>query len=152
MINWVNVLRKDQPEHFIFTDRKGRQIGESEITGVEGDQNVTPQILIEEDDDLNEQDIVDKELAAQPTEDEDHLKAYLNQELTIESLFEDISDQQQKTSSKNFKRIQSWIKHPRSKQLLKNRTKPQEYADTLGKRYNSRKSMFHPCQERHIEK
>ena len=34
VINRFNVLEKDQPEHFIFTDRKGRQIGESDITGV----------------------------------------------------------------------------------------------------------------------
>ena len=61
---------------------------------MEGDQNVTPQILIEEDDDLDEQDGVDEELAVQPTEDEDRLEAHLNQELT-ESPFEDISDQQQ---------------------------------------------------------
>ena len=27
VINRVNVLGKDQPEHFIFTDRKGRKIG-----------------------------------------------------------------------------------------------------------------------------
>ena len=47
VINQVNVLGKDQPEYFIFTNRKGRQIGESEMTGVEGDQNLTPQILIE---------------------------------------------------------------------------------------------------------
>ena len=47
VINRVNVLGKDQPEYFIFTNRKGRQIGESEMTGVEGDQNLTPQILIE---------------------------------------------------------------------------------------------------------
>ena len=47
VINRVNVPGKDQPENFIFTDRKGWQIGESKITGVEEDQNVTPQILIE---------------------------------------------------------------------------------------------------------
>ena len=94
MINRVNVLGKYQPEHFIFTDRKGRQIGESEITGVEEDQNGTPQILIEEDDDLDKQDVVDGELESQPTEDEDHLEADLNQELATESPFEDISDQQ----------------------------------------------------------
>ena len=64
VIKRVNVLGKDQPEHFIFTDRKGRQIGESEITGVEGGQNRTPQILIEENDDLDEQDVVGKDLAA----------------------------------------------------------------------------------------
>ena len=83
VINRVNVLGKDQLEHFIFTDRKGRKIGKSEITGVEGDQNVTPQILVQEDDNLDEQDVVNKELAAQPTEYGDHLKAGLNQELTI---------------------------------------------------------------------
>ena len=66
VIKQVNVLGKDQPEHFIFTDRKGRKIGEYKITGVERDQNVTPQILIQEDDELNEQ-------VAYPTEDEDHL-------------------------------------------------------------------------------
>ena len=85
MINRVNVLVKDQPEHFIFTNRKGRKIGKSEITGVEGDQNVTPQILMEEDDYLDRKNVVDKGLAAQPTEDEDHLEAYLNQELKTES-------------------------------------------------------------------
>ena len=67
VINRVNVLGKDQPENFIFTNRKGRKIGESKIIGVEGDQNVTPQILIEEDDDPGEQNFVDEELAAQPT-------------------------------------------------------------------------------------
>ena len=90
----------DKPEHFIFTNRKGRQIGESKIIGVEGDQNVTPQLLIEEDDDLYEQDVVDKELAAQLTEYEDHMKADLNQELTTESPFEEISDQQQENMVK----------------------------------------------------
>ena len=81
-INQVNVIGKYQPENFIFTDRKGRKIGESKITGVEGDQNRTPQTLIEEDDDLDEQDVVDEELAVQPKDYEDHLEAYLNQELT----------------------------------------------------------------------
>ena len=57
VINRFNVIGKDQPEHFIFTNRKGWQIVESDITGVEGDQNVTPQILIEEDDDLGEQNL-----------------------------------------------------------------------------------------------
>ena len=54
VINRVNVLGRYQPEHFIFTDKKGRKIGESKITGAEGDQNMTPQIFIEEDDDLDE--------------------------------------------------------------------------------------------------
>ena len=62
VIDRVNVLGKDQPEHFIFTNRKGKKIGEPKITGVEGDQSVTPQNLIEEDDDLNENDVVDKEI------------------------------------------------------------------------------------------
>ena len=90
MINRVNVLGKYQPEHFIFTDRKGRKIGESDITRVEGDQNRTPQILIEEDDNLDEQDVFDGELESPPTEDEDHLEADLNQELTRESPFKEI--------------------------------------------------------------
>ena len=70
----------------ILTNRTGRQIGESDIMGVEGDQNVTQNILVEEDDYLDEKDIVDKELAAHPTKYEDHLEADLNQELTAESL------------------------------------------------------------------
>ena len=61
---------------------------------MEGDQNVTPQILIEEDDDLDEQYVVDKDLAAQPTEYEDRLEVDLNRELT-EYPFEEILDQQQ---------------------------------------------------------
>ena len=84
VIDRFNVLGKYQPEHFIFTDRKGRKIGESDIIGVQGDQNVTPQILIEQDDDLDEQDVFDKDLAAQTTEYEDHLETHLNQYLTIE--------------------------------------------------------------------
>ena len=37
VIKRVNTLGKDQPEHFIFTDRKGRLIGENELTGVDGE-------------------------------------------------------------------------------------------------------------------
>jgi hypothetical protein len=61
VIQRVNELGKDQPEQFIFTDRKGRAIGDIEpaqaimkyaldqddpleITGVDGDENETPQI------------------------------------------------------------------------------------------------------------
>ena len=59
----VQCSRKGSTGNFIFTNRKdGRKIGESDITGVEGDQNVTPQILIEEDDDLDEQDVINEEL------------------------------------------------------------------------------------------
>ena len=57
--------------------------------------------MIEEDDDLDKQDVVDEELAAKTTEDEDHLEADLNQDLT-ESPFEDISDQQQENIVKEF--------------------------------------------------
>ena len=81
MIDWANVLGKDQPEIFIFADRKGRKIGESEITGVEGDQNTTPNFLIKEDDDLYEKDFSEKNQAAHPTENEDQMEADLNQEL-----------------------------------------------------------------------
>ena len=62
---------------------------------------MTPQILIEEYDDLDEQDVVDEELAAQPTEDEDRLEADLNRELT-EYPFEEILDQQQENIVKEF--------------------------------------------------
>ena len=60
VIDRVNFLGKDQPEHFILTNIKGQQIGEFDITGVEGEQNVTRQIFIEEEDDLYEQDVDDK--------------------------------------------------------------------------------------------
>ena len=65
------------------------------MTGLKGDENVTPNILMEEDDDLNEQDVVNRDLAAQPAEDEYHMEAYFNQSFTIEYPFEDISDQQE---------------------------------------------------------
>ena len=91
-------------------------------------------MFIEEYDDLSEQDVANKELAEQTTEDEDHLEADLNQELTIEYPFKEISDQQEEISSKNFKEIQSWIKHPRYKRLLKNQTKAHECADPLGQK------------------
>ena len=58
VINRVNILRNDQPEHFIFANKKDQQIGESKITGLEGDQNGNPQVLIEGDDYLDEQDVV----------------------------------------------------------------------------------------------
>ena len=58
-------------------------------------QNVTPKVLIEENDDLNEQDVVNKDLAEQPTEYGYHLEEDLNQELTTESPFKEISFQQE---------------------------------------------------------
>ena len=59
---------------------------------------MTPHILKEEYDELNEQDVVDEELAAQLTEDEEHLEAYLNQDPTTDSPFEDISEQQEENN------------------------------------------------------
>ena len=41
-------------------------------------------------------------MSAQPIEDEDHLKADLNQELTTESTSEEISDQQEENTVKEF--------------------------------------------------
>ena len=81
MINQVNFIGKDQLEFFLFIDIKVRQIDESEITGKERDQNMTPQILIEEYDELDEQYVVEEELAYHSTADGDHLEADLNQEL-----------------------------------------------------------------------
>ena len=49
----VNTLGKYQPDHFIFTDRKGRLIGENELTGVDGETDNPLQTEIIEDDDLN---------------------------------------------------------------------------------------------------
>ena len=54
---------------------------------------MTPQILIEEDDELDEQYVVDKYLAAYPIDNEDHLESDFNQELATESLYKEISDQ-----------------------------------------------------------
>ena len=38
----VNELEKREPDHFIFTDRKGRIIGDAELTGVETGGNQEP--------------------------------------------------------------------------------------------------------------
>ena len=56
-------------EYFIFTDRKGRLIGENKLTGVDGETDNPLQIEIIEDDDLNQPDAVDDELSEQPTEE-----------------------------------------------------------------------------------
>ena len=66
---------KDQPEHFIFTDRKGRLIGENELTGVDGETENPLQIEIFE--------AVDEELAAQPAEEDQHQEADLGNEPEI---------------------------------------------------------------------
>ena len=55
VIKRVNTLGKDQPQHFIFTDRKCRLIGENELSGVDGETENPLQIEIIEDDDLDSQ-------------------------------------------------------------------------------------------------
>ena len=65
MIRRINQLGRGQPKHFIFTDQKGRPIGNVELTGVDGEESKEK---IDEDDDLELPDKVDKELAAQPPE------------------------------------------------------------------------------------
>ena len=79
-IKRVNTLGKDQPKHFIFTDRKGRLIGENKLTGVDGKTESPLKIEIIEDDDLNQPDAVDEELAAQTIEEDQHQKADLGNE------------------------------------------------------------------------
>ena len=54
VIKRVNTLGKDQPEDFIFTYRKGRLIGEHELTGVGGETEYPLQLEIIEDDDLDQ--------------------------------------------------------------------------------------------------
>ena len=39
VIKRVEDLAHGEPEHFVFTDRKGRLIGEIEITGVDNENN-----------------------------------------------------------------------------------------------------------------
>ena len=80
MIKWVNTLSKDLPKHFIFIDRKGRLIGENELTGVDGETENPLQIEIVEDDDINQPDAVNEELAAQHTEEDQHQEADLGNE------------------------------------------------------------------------
>ena len=77
VIKRVNKLGKYQPEHFIFTDSKGRLIGENEFTGVDGETENPLQIEIIEDDELDQPDAVDEELAAQPIEEDQHQEANL---------------------------------------------------------------------------
>ena len=84
VIKRVNTLGKDQPEHFIFTDLQGRLIGENELTGVDGEMENPLQIEIIEDDDLDQPDAVNDELAAQPTEEEQHQEADLGNETEVE--------------------------------------------------------------------
>ena len=61
VINRVNPLGKDQPKELVFTDRKGRLIGDVQPTGVEGGFKIEDQTL--------EEQVPDNELAI-PTKDE----------------------------------------------------------------------------------
>ena len=66
MIDRVNKLGESQPEYFIFTDHKGRQIGGVELTGVDGEITEAPlQTQNVENHDLDQPYVVDEELAAQ---------------------------------------------------------------------------------------
>ncbi len=78
----VNSLGKDQPDHYTFTDRQGRQIGDVEIPGVdmnendndadldanenENDNDADNQNGATVEDDLDQPDVNDQELAALP--------------------------------------------------------------------------------------
>ena len=65
MIRRVNQLCRGQPKRFIFTERKGRPIGNVELTGVDGEES---QEELDEDDDLELPDAFNEELVAQPPE------------------------------------------------------------------------------------
>ena len=65
VIHCVNQLGRVQINRFIFTDRKGRPIGNVNFTGVDGEE---AQEELDEDDKLEFPDAVDEELAAQPPE------------------------------------------------------------------------------------
>ena len=54
VIDRVNQLGAGQPEQFVFTDRKGRHIGDVELTGVAGDSAEDP--VVEARNDLDTSD------------------------------------------------------------------------------------------------
>ena len=55
VIDLVNILGKDQPEHLNFNYGKGQLIGEVELTGEYGEPSETPhQIEIVQDNDLDQ--------------------------------------------------------------------------------------------------
>ena len=68
VIDRVNALGKNQPELLTFTDRKGRLIGDVELTGVDGDESEAPREvennnldeLFDEDDAEAIPDLVDR--------------------------------------------------------------------------------------------
>ena len=49
VIHRVNQIGRGQPKRFIFTDQKGRLIGNVKLTGVDGEES---QEILYEDDDL----------------------------------------------------------------------------------------------------
>ena len=63
VIHRFNQLGRVQPKCFIFTDQKGRPIGNVDLTVVGGEE---AQEELYEDYDLNLLDAVDEELATQP--------------------------------------------------------------------------------------
>ena len=69
VIDRVNLLGKDQPEALVFTDRKGRPIGDVQLTGVEGAFKSNKLI----GDQTLEEQVTEDELAI-PTDDEESLK------------------------------------------------------------------------------
>jgi hypothetical protein len=69
VIDRVNTLGKDQPEHIVFTDHKGRPIGDVELTGVDGDaQNETPQNIASDDVAIHD-DLIEPEESADTNPD-----------------------------------------------------------------------------------
>ena len=76
MIERLNTLGKDQPEHLTLRDRNGQLIGEIDLTGVDGESNETPHKIENfEETYLDQSDAVDKELAYQPPDEDQHQKA-----------------------------------------------------------------------------
>jgi hypothetical protein len=61
----VNEMGKDQPELFTFTDRKGRTVGEVELPGVDGDEDI-PNVAIDETTD-DQIEISDNDLDYSPS-------------------------------------------------------------------------------------
>ena len=66
MIERVNRLGKDQPELLIFTDKKGRLIGKTDPTGVDGaeqpgqDNDVEDDVGLDDEGTKDEEDLADK--------------------------------------------------------------------------------------------
>ena len=71
----VNRIGKDQPELLLFTDRKGRLIGESEPTGVDGAEQPGQDKDLEDDVGLDEKGAEDEEYLAKEIEIADQVKS-----------------------------------------------------------------------------